>query len=473
MTVAESLTSAEVASRPRGLAIDYEMVGPTVTALDCIFLIAVGPLVATTAYSWLVGARSEHLWQSVAVSFLLCAVIVPLFALRGAYDPATLGNFGRQLKTIVLVCALTFALVGFAATQLGVTPQVTRCVAANFASVFALLLLHHLWWSLRLRRGLKSAGVRPCEIALITVDGRVNIRQRRRLEALGYDIRVQIGLAGRPGGASLRARAAAALRGAEIDEIILAVPFEKLDPSLIQQLGTTPFPIHILPDDRLADVVARPFRSDGSPVLFKVRSGPLSGGERRAKRLIDIMAALAGLALASPLLLLVAVAIALESPGPILFWQTRLGFNGVPFRICKFRSMTVAEDGPDVQAAKRNDARVTRVGRIIRRLSLDEVPQLINVLRGEMSLVGPRPHALAHDEAYGRTVADYANRQHVKPGLTGWAQINGHRGEIHSSAEMACRLEYDLWYIRNWRMALDLKIIMLTAGALIFTDKAY
>ncbi len=473
MTVAELIPGVKVASRSRRMAIDYEMVGPTVTALDCVFLVAVGPILATPAYSWLTEARSEHFWQSAAVSFLLCAVIVPLFALRGAYDPAVLGNFKRQLGTIVLVCALTFALMGFAATQFDVTPQVTRCVAANFASVFVLLLLHHLWWSLRLRRGLKSAGVRPCEIALVTADGRVNGRQRRRLEALGYDIRVQIGLAGGMNGSSLRARAASALRGAEIDEIVLAVPFEKLDPSLIQALGTTPFPIHFLPDDQLAGVVARPFRSNGSAVLFKVRSGPLSDKERRAKRLVDITAAVVGLVAASPLLLLVAIAIALELPGPVLFWQTRLGFNGVPFRICKFRSMTVAEDGPDVQSAKRNDARVTRVGRVIRRLSIDELPQLINVLRGEMSLVGPRPHALAHDEAYGGALADYANRQHVKPGLTGWAQINGHRGEIRAPSEMAQRLEYDLWYIRNWRMSLDLKIILLTAGALVFTDKAY
>jgi putative colanic acid biosynthesis UDP-glucose lipid carrier transferase len=220
-------------------------------------------------------------------------------------------------------------------------------------------------------------------------------------------------------------------------------------------------------------MVGCPFRSNGSAVLFKVRQGPLSDQERWAKRLLDIGVAGLGLVAVAPLLLLVAAAIAMETPGPILFKQTRLGFNGVPFKIRKFRSMTVTEDGPTVQAAKRHDARVTRVGRIIRRCSIDELPQLINVLRGEMSIVGPRPHALAHDQAYDRTVADYAHRQHVKPGLTGWAQINGHRGEIHNPTEMARRLDYDLWYIRNWRLSLDLKIILLTAGALVFTKKAY
>jgi Undecaprenyl-phosphate glucose phosphotransferase len=449
------------------------MIGPTVTMLDCFFLVAVGPVIATTVYPWLTATQSEHFWSYAAVSGMFCAVIVPLFSLRGIYNFSALVDFGRQCRSIVSICAMTVALMAFAARQLDLPQQSMRCLAANLACVFVLLLLHHFWWWLRLRRGPLSAGVRPCGIALITPDGRVDDEQRRRLESLGYDIRLQIGLASRPGEAPLRTRTANVLRGAEIDEIVLAAPFELIDSTLVSDLGATPFPIRFLPDSRLADMVGCPFRSNGSAVLFKVRSGPLSEQERWAKRLLDIVVASVGLVVVAPLLLLVAAAIALESPGPIFFKQTRLGFNGVPFKIRKFRSMVVTEDGPTVEAAKRNDARVTRVGRIIRRCSIDELPQLINVLQGEMSIVGPRPHAVAHDQAYDRTVADYAHRQHVKPGLTGWAQINGHRGEIHDPAEMARRLDYDLWYIRNWRFSLDLKIILLTGFALVFTKKAY
>ena len=473
MTVADSFKSALSTSRSRPMTIDYAMIGPTVTALDCVFLVAVGPLIATSVHPWLMAGEGGHFWRYAAVSGVFCAVIVPLFSLRGIYNFSALGDFGRQFRSIVAICALTFALMAFAATQLDLAPHSMRSFAANFACIFFLLLLHHFWWSLRLRSGPLSAGVRPCQIALITPDGRVDDEQRRRLESLGYNIRVQIGLAVRPGDEDLLTRTAGILRGSDIDEIVLGAPFELIDPALIRELGATPFPIHFLPDKSIADMVGCPFRSNGSAVLFKVRQGPLSDQERWAKRLLDIGVAGLGLVAVAPLLLLVAAAIAMETPGPILFKQTRLGFNGVPFKIRKFRSMTVTEDGPTVQAAKRHDARVTRVGRIIRRCSIDELPQLINVLRGEMSIVGPRPHALAHDQAYDRTVADYAHRQHVKPGLTGWAQINGHRGEIHNPTEMARRLDCDLWYIRNWRLSLDLKIILLTAGALVFTKKAY
>ncbi|TIX43853.1 MAG: undecaprenyl-phosphate glucose phosphotransferase, partial [Mesorhizobium sp.] len=143
---------------------------------------------------------------------------------------------------------------------------------------------------------------------------------------------------------------------------------------------------------------------------------------------------------------------------------------GKPFNIYKFRSMTVQENGTQIRQAQRNDARVTRLGRILRRSSIDELPQLFNVLRGEMSLVGPRPHAVAHDDTYTLAIASYAYRHHVKPGLTGWAQINGFRGETKELWRMEKRVEHDLWYIKSWSMLLDIKIIWKTA-LLIFSDR--
>jgi lipopolysaccharide/colanic/teichoic acid biosynthesis glycosyltransferase len=168
-----------------------------------------------------------------------------------------------------------------------------------------------------------------------------------------------------------------------------------------------------------------------------------------------------GLIMLTPIMLLIAAVIKLESRGPVFFMQTRNGFNGRPFRVCKFRTMSVLEDGPTVRHATKNDPRLTRIGGLLRRTFIDELPQLFNVVGGSMSLVGPRPHASVLNSEYEQTVANYAFRYHVKPGLTGWAQVNGLRGEMELD-RVAKRVEYDLWYINNWSFWLDLKILLST-----------
>jgi putative colanic acid biosynthesis UDP-glucose lipid carrier transferase len=181
-----------------------------------------------------------------------------------------------------------------------------------------------------------------------------------------------------------------------------------------------------------------------------------------AKPVLDVVLAGLLLVLLSPMLALVSLAILLDSRGPLLFWQTRTGLNGRIFPIFKFRSMHVVEDGADVRQVVDGDIRVTRVGRIIRKLSLDELPQLLNVIAGDMSLVGPRPHALVHDEYYGAAISNYAIRQQVKPGITGWAQVNGARGATPTLAVMQRRVEFDAWYVVHANFALDLKILART-----------
>jgi len=197
------------------------------------------------------------------------------------------------------------------------------------------------------------------------------------------------------------------------------------------------------------------------PALQKPLDWPRFAG-LEAKAMLDLVLAASSLFLLSPLLILVAVAIRLDSKGPILFKQTRTGLNGKTFRIYKFRTMSVLEDGPYVQQATPDDERVTRIGRWLRQMSIDEIPQLVNVLRGEMSLVGPRPHALAHDQYYSQRIVQYDERFRVKPGITGWAQINDARGETPTLADMQRRVDLDLWYIQNWALILDLKILALT-----------
>ncbi len=191
------------------------------------------------------------------------------------------------------------------------------------------------------------------------------------------------------------------------------------------------------------------------------------------KRLLDLAIAIPALIVLSPLFLILAILIRRDSQGPAMFRQTRLGLHGQPFHIYKFRTMTVLEDGPVIQQAAKNDVRVTKTGRWMRRLSLDELPQLFNVINGEMSLIGPRPHALAHDRHYGRAIDGYDLRQSVRPGISGWAQVHGHRGATATTSEMRERLAYDIWYARNASFALDLKIILRTFREVLGQRNAY
>jgi putative colanic acid biosynthesis UDP-glucose lipid carrier transferase len=191
------------------------------------------------------------------------------------------------------------------------------------------------------------------------------------------------------------------------------------------------------------------------------------------KRSLDLAIATILLVLLAPLLILAAIAIRLESPGPALFRQWRHGLNGRPFRILKLRTLTVTEDGDTIAQVTRGDSRVTGLGRVFRKISFDELPQLINVIRGDMSLVGPRPHALAHDHYFNERIENYAIRQCVKPGLTGWAQIHGLRGETATLEEMRRRVSFDLWYVRHAGFRLDLRILLATPRAVLGARNAW
>ena len=198
---------------------------------------------------------------------------------------------------------------------------------------------------------------------------------------------------------------------------------------------------------------------------------PLSDAGVLAKRMMDLVLSTLGLILLAPLFLLVAVVIRLDSKGPVFFKQRRYGLEGEVIEVLKFRTMTVAEDGAEVKQAKKDDDRITRVGKILRKTSLDEIPQLIHVVGGSMSLVGPRPHAVAHNELYRKKISGYMLRHKVKPGLTGWAQVNGWRGETDELWKMERRIEHDLEYIRRWGLLFDLQIVFLTVWGVLFGGK--
>lgn len=227
-----------------------------------------------------------------------------------------------------------------------------------------------------------------------------------------------------------------------------------------------------LPNTKPAKAItSRRLKLLGSPVKRKPKIAlsraatlqpPQRGANCKIKRAFDFALSLVAVLLLLPLFVLVAIAVTLDTPGPVFFRQWRGGLNGKPFQILKFRTMMCMEDGVDIRQACPGDARVTWIGRALRKSSLDEIPQLFNVLRGDMSLVGPRPHALLHDEIYSKLIAAYPGRYVVRPGITGWAQVNGWRGETRDLGAMEKRIEKDLEYIRQWSFWFDFVIIART-----------
>lgn len=253
-------------------------------------------------------------------------------------------------------------------------------------------------------------------------------------------------------------------RANNVERILLALPWTDATRlhAVSEQLRTLPLSVVLLPDKVASEVVLPTGRLSGSELSVELSRSPLTVAEQAAKRALDIAVVGTGALALLPVLVVIAAAIKLTSRGPVLFRQDRIGFNGQPFSIYKFRTMTVMENGPVIRQASFNDVRVTRVGRLLRVSSLDELPQFLNVLRGEMSLVGPRPHAIAHHNEYEKAIAKYAYRHNVKPGITGWAQVNGLRGATPRLEMMASRVDADLWYIRNWSLWLDLRILTMT-----------
>ena len=207
--------------------------------------------------------------------------------------------------------------------------------------------------------------------------------------------------------------------------------------------------------------------------VISVCETPFRGSDGVVKRLSDIVLSMLILALIFPLLIVLAILVKLTSPGPVIFKQRRYGLDGEQILVYKFRSMTVTEDGPDIPQARKGDARITPLGAIMRRTSMDELPQFINVLQGRMSIVGPRPHAVAHNELYRKLIKGYMVRHKVRPGITGWAQVNGYRGETTTLDKMQGRIDYDLDYLRNWSLRLDLHIILKTIKLVLKDEKAH
>ncbi|RQR26807.1 undecaprenyl-phosphate glucose phosphotransferase [Burkholderia sp. Bp9143] len=291
---------------------------------------------------------------------------------------------------------------------------------------------------------LPSAGFRAAatlDFGVVTHGDRVDVASFRSLDAFARHVRTHA-----------------------IPEVWLALPIDEARTvmAVLDAFNDDLVNIRLVPDvSKLAMFDGEMIDLVGAPAINLVAS-PLSSRALLQKAVFDRLFAAAVLTFTAPLLLVIALAIRLSSKGPVLFRQQRKGANGKSFTIIKFRTMRLHDDHRAVRQATRDDPRVTRIGAFLRRTSLDEMPQFVNVLRGEMSVVGPRPHALEHDDLYRKIVDGYIHRYRVKPGITGWAQINGLRGETDRVEKMQRRVEADLYYLRNWSFALDMRIVMAT-----------
>jgi Undecaprenyl-phosphate glucose phosphotransferase len=411
----------------------------------------------------------------VGAGLIVGVVFVALAYFQDVYATHRLLNLVWQLRKAAFIWLASLTILAVAAFLLKSTDNLSRGTVLVFAAIGgAGLICLRLLWQIVLGASFARGRLVDRRVVLLSLKPLDFTSSRfKDLRRNGFDVvrHFVVGIEGDHWEREVR-DVIRQSRLADADEYLLAIDWNELP--MLRKLGqclrAVPQPVRLLPDDSIADIVSRPFLPVSGTVAVEMQRPPLSIVERLQKRCVDVGVAAFALVALTPLLLTVAMLIKLDSPGSVIFRQARRGFNGKPFEIWKFRTMTVCENGQTVTQATRKDVRVTKIGRFLRMTSIDELPQLWNVLRGDMSLVGPRPHALAHDNYYDELISKYVYRHHMKPGLTGWAQVNGLRGETPTIDLMEKRVEYDVWYVSNWSIWLDLKIMARTASAVMFQE---
>jgi putative colanic acid biosynthesis UDP-glucose lipid carrier transferase len=418
--------------------------------------------------------------MAFGLALVSAACVASVLKAQGLYRPVELFMLKNQVRA-VCVTWMSLLLLIWAAYGFAIRPAPSQQAGPLFA-ILGLALLVAQRWGIRLLliRGLSERKFASTNIVLIS-DQPLS-KDAGLPEALamhGYCVRGRFTLPpigfGPAGRKRLTSRVIDYIRNAPLDQVVVEASPERWPElrALVADLRVLPFPIMFVPVGTTSELLRHPTRSLGSAVCVELQRGPLTGLECATKRFIDVVGAGLALAMFAPLLALAAVAIKLDSPGPVFFRQQRCGFNGRTFLIRKFRTMHVLEDGQLIAQATPQDRRVTRMGKLLRRTSFDELPQLLNVLEGSMSLVGPRPHALAHDGQFDKLVRNYAFRRRVRPGLTGWAQVHGCRGATPTASMIEARVQYDLWYIDNWSIGLDLAILLRTPIEVLRGRNAY
>ena len=387
---------------------------------------------------------------------LLAALTMSTFAALGLGIPFTVAELHLWVWYAAWISASYTAILGCRIIARAVLAKMTK--AGRFDTRVAVFGAGEI--ARRVQDHLKSQGTS------VTFVGVYDDRPRDRLDADGLDIKGRLEDLIRIS------------RGGAIDRIVIALP-QTADQRLSMiagKLQQLPVSIHVvthIASDMIEQGPAHKVSAIGSVGLLDVKAKPLTDWAPIVKRAEDVIIGGVLFIVALPVMALIALAVTLESRGPVLFRQHRRGLNQDVIEVYKFRTMKVMEDGDKIEQAHTDDPRITRVGKVLRRLSLDELPQLFNVLRGEMALVGPRPHAVVHDEKWSEMLSNYGVRHQVKPGITGLAQVEGCRGEVNSASDIEARVAQDLAYIRNWSLGLVLQILGRTLGAAVWGKNAH
>jgi putative colanic acid biosynthesis UDP-glucose lipid carrier transferase len=442
-------------------------------------VVAVASLYATIVFFGIVFDRSS---QAIIIVAVLCLILVqPPREVSTQLTSARISAVADVIFRWLLLLAVMLA-IGYVTHSLAEYPRrifITWAVVTPVALVFSTLamqeIMHRFLMGAFDNRSAIFAGYNNSSLELAR---RLKNNPAMRLEVSGFfDDRSsdRLGLESDAKLVGSLSDLSTYVKEHGTDVIFIALPIRhvKRVMNLLDDLRDTTASIYYVPDIFVFDLIqARSGEIHGIPVVAMCET-PFYGYRGVTKRLTDIGLSIVILLLFLPLLLLIAVLVKMSSPGPVIFKQRRYGLDGREIAVYKFRTMNVTEDGEQIRQASKSDSRITRIGRILRRTSLDELPQLINVLQGRMSLVGPRPHAVAHNEEYRKLIKGYMVRHKVLPGITGLAQVNGCRGETSQLEEMEARVNYDLDYLRHWTPMLDIKIILLTAVKVFRDDKAY
>ncbi len=460
--------------------ISHRAVAPLAMAFDALIIFSMSMLSGVAYHLEFIG-QSGNLAQFGGFAAVVTALFIALGNSRDLYTLTELLNFKSQTRQVAILWIGVFLFLTAVAFVVKAGETFSRGATLSFAiSGLAILLASRGVWRIFLADGLAVRRFSGRKIALIseqssTIDtGLVETLSRHGLE-LAAHFELPDDQKDDQRRKEIISQAIASIRGSNIEEVVVSTELSRWSGlnDLLSELRILPLPVNLVPVGPMSELFKLSSHTIGETVTIELQHRPRTLLQRAVKRAIDILAATIGLVLFLPLFLISAIAIKLDSPGAVIFRQWRCGFNGRPFQIYKFRTMSVSEDGDSIVQAKPNDSRVTRVGSWQRRTRIDELPQLLNILQGSMSLVGPRPHAMAHDNEFDKLVANYAYRHHVKPGLTGWAQVNGTRGETQTIADIERRITLDLWYIDNWSVATDFKIIFMTMFEIIRGTNAY
>lgn len=466
--------------QPLKWAVSYRAVAPLAMLGDALLIVSMCILSGVAYHLETVGTRGD-LEQFAGFAAVVAALFIALGKSRNLYRLTELLNLKSQIWRIVTAWVVVFLFLTAVAFAIKVGGSFSRGATLSFAvSGLAVLIGSRVLWRIILADGLavrRFSGrkvILIAEQALSLDSGLFQTLTQHGLE-LAHHFVLPTDRKDTQRRKDVIAQAISKARGSNIEEIVVGanlVHWSELN-SLLSELRVLPLPVNLIPVGPMSDLFKLSSHTIGDTVTIEFQRGPRTLLERTVKRTFDLVVAGTGLVLLMPLFLATAAAIKLDSAGPIIFRQRRHGFNGRPFHILKFRTMSAMDDGETIVPCQPKDARVTRVGKWLRRTSIDELPQLFNVLKGSMSIVGPRPHAVAHDNQFDKLVGNYAYRQHVKPGLTGWAQVNGYRGQLRTVADIETRVKFDLWYIDNWNLAVDFKIIFMTAIEIMRGDNAY